>query len=132
MVVPANRHDSPLLRPTLECLSRLDLGLGAGPPETITVHLDAGYNSRATRAFLEEFSCCRVISPRGTPLETGKRRLVERTHSRHNHGFKNLAHCTEHRIKVINALTNTIIIIRQLHHHAWLTHCWDTRPTRRP
>lgn len=135
VVAPANRHDSPLLRPTLECLSRLDPGLGAGLPETITVHLDAGYDSQVTRALLEEFGCQAVISPRGTPLESGKRWPVERTHSWHNHGFKKLAHCTERRTEVINAfiaLANTIIIIRQLRHHAWLTHRWDTRPTRRP
>lgn len=35
---PVNRHDSPLLRPTLEKLSRFGFHL----PEQITVHLDAG------------------------------------------------------------------------------------------
>ena len=35
---PAKQHAFPLLRSTLECLSRLDLGLGAGLPETITSH----------------------------------------------------------------------------------------------
>jgi IS5 family transposase len=40
---PANRHDSPLLAPTLDTLKHL------GPlPEDITVHLDAGYDSAAT------------------------------------------------------------------------------------
>lgn len=43
----ANRHDSPLLGPTLDKLADL------GPlPETITVHLDAGYDSDATRELL--------------------------------------------------------------------------------
>ena len=42
VVAPANRHDSPLLRPTLAKLARFDQGLGVGLPERITVHLDAG------------------------------------------------------------------------------------------
>jgi transposase len=45
---PANRHDSPLLAPTLDKLDDL------GPlPEDITIHLDAGYDSQKTRDELE-------------------------------------------------------------------------------
>ncbi len=45
----ANRHDSPLLAPTLDRLE------GLGPlPDTITVHLDDGYDSDTTRALLSE------------------------------------------------------------------------------
>lgn len=45
----ANRHDSPLLAPTLDCPADL------GPlPDDITVHLDAGYDSDKTRALLVE------------------------------------------------------------------------------
>jgi transposase len=44
VLAPANRHDSPLLAPTLDKLDDL------GPlPEDITVHLDAGYDSQKTR-----------------------------------------------------------------------------------
>jgi hypothetical protein len=44
VLAPANRHDSPLLAPTLDKLDEL------GPlPGDITVHLDAGYDSRKTR-----------------------------------------------------------------------------------
>ena len=95
VITPTNQHDSPPLHPTLERPSHLDLSLGAELPETITVHPDASHDSRATRTLLEEIGCRRVISPRGTPLETGKRRPIERTHSRDNHGFKKLAHYTE-------------------------------------
>lgn len=42
---PANRHDSPLLEPTLNRLDRFNGYL----PEQITVHLDAGYDSAKTR-----------------------------------------------------------------------------------
>ena len=38
VVAPANHHDSPFRRPTLEMLSRF----GSELPEVITVHLDVG------------------------------------------------------------------------------------------
>jgi hypothetical protein len=39
VLAPANRHDSPLLAPTLDKLGEI------GPlPDGITVHLDAGYD----------------------------------------------------------------------------------------
>ena len=47
---PANRHDSPLLVPTLEATSG---ALGA-LPEGASVHLERGYDSRLTRERLEE------------------------------------------------------------------------------
>ena len=49
VLAPANRHDSPLLAPTLDKLDDL------GPlPDDITVHLDAGYDSQKTRDELKE------------------------------------------------------------------------------
>ena len=48
VTAPANRHESPLLRPTLERLGRFETGFGVGLPERITVHLDAGYDSTKT------------------------------------------------------------------------------------
>jgi transposase len=47
---PANRHDSPLLVPTLEATSEV---LGA-LPEGASVHLDRGYDSKLTRERLLE------------------------------------------------------------------------------
>lgn len=135
VVAPANAHDSPLLRPTLEQLSRFDLGLGTGLPENITVHLDAGYDSTKTRDLLDELGCKGVISKKGFPLQAGQRWVVERTNSWHNRGFKKLAICTERRTRVIEAfiaLANAIIILRRLICTAWTSHRWDTRPTRRP
>jgi transposase len=135
VVAPANRQDSPLLRPTLEKLGRFDEGLGCGLPENITVHLDAGYDSGKTRDLLEEFGCHGVISQKGFPLQAGARWVVERTHSWHNRGFKKLAICTERRTRVIEAfiaLANAVIIVRRLLRTAWTTHRWDTRPGRRP
>ena len=40
---PANRHDSPLLRPTLDKLARFGLAL----PERITVHLEPAMTARS-------------------------------------------------------------------------------------
>ena len=135
VVAPANAHDSPLLRPTLEQLGRFDLGLGVGLPEHITVHLDAGYDSGKTRDLLDELGCTGVISKKGFRLQAGRRWVIERTNSWHNRGFKKLAYCTERRTLVIEAfiaLANAVIITRRLLAEAWLTHRWDTRPTRRP
>lgn len=131
IIAPANRHDSPLLRPTLERLSRFAFFL----PERITVHLDAGYDSQKTRDLLEELGCDYVISTKGEPLQAGARWVVERTNSWHNRGFKKLAICTERQARVIDALisfANSIIIIRRLIKEAWVTHRWDTRPKRKP
>jgi len=135
VAAPANRPDSPLLRPTLEKLSRFDEGLGCGLPEDITVHLDAGYDSAKTRDLLDELGGDAVINIKGFPLQAGARWVVERTNSWHNRGFKKLAICTERRIRVIDAfiaLANAVIIVRRLLRTAWTTHRWDARPARRP
>ena len=135
VIAGANRNDSALLRPTLECLARFDHGLGVGLPPRITVHLDAGYDSTKTRALLTELGCAWVISRKGFPLQAGRRWVIERTNSWHTRGFKKLAICTERRTQVIEAfiaLANAIIITRRLIAHAWYTHRWDTRPDRRP
>jgi transposase len=149
VVAPANRHDSPLLRPTLETLSRFDtcsqadsgsgvgfgVGFGVGLPEHITVHLDAGYDSTTTRDLLAELGCDAVISKKGTPLQAGARWVVEPTNSWHNRGFRKLHVCTERRRRVIDAfiaLANAVIILRRLLRTAWTSHRWDTRPSRRP
>jgi transposase len=131
VVAPANRHDSPLLRSTLETLSRFGFDL----PETIRVHLDAGYDSKGTRQLLEELGCDGQIATKGFPLQAGARWVIERTNSWHNRGFKKLATCTERRVRVIEAfiaLANAIIITRRLIRQAWIRHRWDTRPARCP
>lgn len=133
VVAPANRHDSPLLRPTLETLSRFGFDL----PERITVHLDAGYDSKGTRGLLAELGCEARIAVKGVPapIQNTSRWVVERTNSWHNRGLQKLAVCTEKRIRVIEAfiaLANAIIITRRLLREAWTTHRWATRPTRRP
>lgn len=133
VVAAANRHDSPLLRPTLETLSRFGFDL----PQRITVHLDAGYDSKATRGLLAELGCDGRIATKGVPapIQNTARWVVERTNSWHNRGFKKLAVCTEKRTRVIEAfigLANAIIITRRLIREAWIRYRWDTRPARRP
>src|SRR5947199_6407911 len=44
----ANRHDAPLLGPTLAGLEKLD-----GLPDDVTVHLDRGYDGSPSRALLD-------------------------------------------------------------------------------
>ena len=131
VIAGANCHDSPLLAPTLDKLSRFGFDL----PERITVHLDAGYDSKKTRDLLDTLGCDYVISKKGTPLQAGARWVVERTNSWHTRGFRKLQICTEVRTRVIDAfiaLAAAIITTRRLIAEAWTTHRWETRPTRKP
>lgn len=120
------------LRPTPEKLNRFE-----EPPEKITVHLDAGYDSKTTRELLNEFGCQGQIATKGTPapLQATGRWPVVRTNSWHNRGFKKLAFCSERRIKVIEAfiaLANAIITVRRLIREGWTRYRWDRRPNRKP
>lgn len=75
---PASRPDSPLLEATLDTLARL------GPlPDTVTVHLDRGYDSGLTRQRLGARGRVGEIPARGTPapLTAGQRWVVERAHA---------------------------------------------------
>ena len=79
ITAPANRYDSPLLGETL-----LDTLEALGPmPERVSVHLDRGYDSEATRKRLEDRGLDVVISQKDkpAPLQATKRWVVERTNS---------------------------------------------------
>ncbi len=127
----ANRHDSPLLPPTLDLLDDL------GPlPEQITVHLDSGYDSGKTRDTLAERGLHGEIARKGekAPIQATQRWHVERTNAWHN-SFNRLQRCYERREVVVEAffdLADAIITVRSLIRRAWTTHRWDTRPSRRP
>ncbi|MFC9626180.1 IS5 family transposase [Streptomyces sp. NPDC056930] len=127
----ANRHDSPLLAPTLDLLEEL------GPlPDEITVHLDAGYDSATTRTLLNERRLHGRIAHKGiqAPIQATRRWPVERAHAWQN-AFHRLARCYERRINVIDAffdLADTIITVRNLIRRAWTTHRWEGRPGRQP
>ncbi len=128
---PANRHDSPLLAPTLDAVEALRL-----PSESVSVHLDRGYESNVTRRLLEERELVGVISEKGkpAPLRAGLRWVVERTNSWHN-AHKKLMWCTERRGRVIDfwiAFSNVVIIVGRLVREAWTRYRWESRPHRRP
>jgi IS5 family transposase len=110
VIAPANRHDSPLMAPTLDNARAL---VGALPEEAC-VHLDRGYDSKATRERLQQRGLLAEISKKGkpSPLGTTKRWVVERTSSWHN-AHKKLVWCTERRGRVIDfwvAFSEVVII----------------------
>ncbi len=113
VLAPANRHDSPLLAPTLDKLDDL------GPlPDDITVHLDAGYDSQKTRDELASRGMTGEIAHKGdkAPIQAGQRWHVERTNAWHN-SFNRLQRCYERNEDVIDAffdLADTIITVRSL------------------
>jgi len=128
---PANRHDSPLLGPTLDAARAL--GVVA---EGASVHLDRGYDSDLTRERLLERGLVAEISQKGkpAPLNATRRWVVERTNSWQN-AHKKLVWCTERRDKVIDfwvAFSEVIIIVRRLIREGWSRYRWDGRPRRRP
>jgi len=127
----ANRHDSPLLAPTLDKLDDI------GPlPADITVHLDSGYDSGKTRDELAGRGLDAQIAHKGekAPIQASQRWHVERTNSWHN-AFNRLQRCYERRETVVDAffdLADAIITVRSLIRKAWTLYRWDTRPARRP
>jgi transposase len=127
----ANRHDAPLLGPTLDTLARL----GPLPPQPV-VHLDAGYDRQTTRDLVHERDMRGQIATKGTPapIQATKRWPVERTNAWGNQ-FKKLVWNTERHDPVIDAflaLAHAIITLRRLIRQAWTLYRWDTRPPRRP
>jgi IS5 family transposase len=131
VVAPANRHDSPPLDATLDTLEPL-----GELPDRASVHLDRGYDSKATRQKLEARRLSAVIAKRGkpAPLQAAKRWVVERTNSWHN-AHKKLLWCTERCGRVIDfwvAFSEVVIIVRRLVREGWIRYRWETRPSRRP
>jgi hypothetical protein len=128
----ANRHDSPLLVPTLEAVSET---LGA-LPEGSSVHLDRGYDSGSTRERLRELGLRWEISGKGKPAPfwATRRWVVERTGSWHN-AHKKLVWCTERVGRVVDfwmAFSDVVIIVRRLIREGWVRYRWEGRPKRQP
>jgi transposase len=126
----AQRHDAPLLAPTLVGLDRLE-----GRPEPVTVHLDRGYDGGPTRALLAELGFAGAIARKGVPapIQAGSRWVVERTHSWMN-GYGKLRRCTEKQRAVVDSylfLAAALVVVRQLIQRARLSYRWPTRPTTR-
>lgn len=131
IAAPANRHDSPLLDGTLDTMEIL-----GALPEYISIHLDRGYDSKATRQKLADRGLLAQISEKGKPdpLGTTKRWVVERTNAWSN-SYKKLVWCTERRRPVIDfwlAFSAVIITVRRLVREGWTRYRWEGRPRRRP
>jgi transposase len=131
VAAPANRHDAPLLERTLNTLA----GLGS-LPAAMTVHLDRGYDSQATRAWLAQRGLGGAIARKGrpAPIAAAQRWPVERTNAWTN-AHKKLVWCTERRAVVVSfwlAFSAVIIIVRRLVREGWRRYRWDGRPARQP
>lgn len=131
VAAPANRHDFPLLRPTL---AGLETQVG-GLPETVVVHLDRGYDYPHPQPLLENLGFRGVIARKGVsaPVQAGSRWVVERTHSWMN-GYGKLRRCTERRRIVVEFylfLAAALVVVRQLIQQARRRYRWPTRPTTR-
>lgn len=127
----ANRHDSPLLEPSLDTLGRFGFDL----PERIQVDLDAGYDSHTTRDLLTRKGCEWKISPKGTYIQINhtRRWMVERANSWHTRGFGILQVILDRGEPVQQAwtcLANAIIVLRRLLKEAWPRFRWPTRPVK--
>jgi hypothetical protein len=128
----ANRHDSPLLVPTLEHAAASVGGL----PDEASVHLDRAYDSFLTRERLRGRNLIAEIAKKGqpAPLQSGQRWVSERTNSWHN-AHKKLVWCTERVGGVIDfwvAFSEVVIIVRRLIRESWIRYRWEGRPHRRP
>jgi transposase len=131
IAAPANCHDSPLLDETLDTMEVL-----GELPERMSVHLDRGYDSQATREKLKSRGLEPMISEKGkpAPLQATKRWVVERTNS-WNNAHKKLVWCTERRGRVIDfwvAFSEVVITVGRLVREAWTRYRWESRPRRRP
>ena len=126
----ANRHDAPLLEPTLEGLTKR----GPLPPQP-TIHLDAAYDGNPSRAVLDRLGFTGEIARKGipSPRQAGERWVVERTQSWMN-GYGKLRRCTERNGAVVNFylyLAAAFVTVRALIREARQRFRWAGRPTTR-
>jgi len=127
----ANRHDSPLLGPTLD---RMREQVGPLPP-AVTVHLDRGDDSHVTRALLATLGFAGEIARKGVPapVQAGKRWVVERLHAWMNH-YGKLRRCTDRDGRIVDFylyLAAAVVTGRALIQRARTLYRWDSRPTTR-
>jgi len=128
---PANHRDDGLLAVTLDALA------GVSPlPAQPVVYLDAGYDYQPCRQVLAERGMVAHIATRGrpTPVQVGRRWVIERTHAWGNQ-YGKLRWCTERRRLVVEfwlALASAVIICGRLVRRAWTHYRWAGRPRRRP
>lgn len=128
VVAGAHRHDAPLLAPTLAGLERWDR-----PMLGTTVHLDAGYDSRGTRALLADRQLAGRIARRGAPapVQAGRRWGIERTHAWMS-TFGRLRRCPDRHETIVTFyvyLAAAIVTTQCLIPAARTRYRWSTRPT---
>ncbi|MGN6033120.1 MAG: transposase [Thermomicrobiales bacterium] len=129
IAAPANRHDSPMLVPTVDAAHERCAG-GA------IVHLDRGYDADITRERLATRGLHGKIAPKGTPalIASSSRWPVERTHAWTN-AHKELVRCTERRAEVVAfwlAFSAVVIIVPRRIRQAWTRYRRVGRPARKP
>lgn len=127
----ANRHDSPLLEPTIQATKQQ---VGTLPKKPV-MHLDSGYDGKPSRDVLAEHDLAGEIATKGipSPIQVGKRWVVERTHSWMNN-FAKLRRCTDHNGAIVDFylyLAAAFVTVRRLIQKARHTYRWDNRPTTR-
>lgn len=125
----ANRHDSPLLESTIHATKQQ---VGALPNNPV-MHPDSGYDSKPSRAVLAEHDLIGEIAKKGipSPIQVGKRWVVERTHSWMNN-FGKLRRCTDRDGVIVDFylyLAAAFVTLRCLIQKARHTHRWEGRPT---
>jgi hypothetical protein len=133
---PANHRDDGLLAATLDAATTIAAAAVGPLPETLTVHLDAGYDYQPCRQVLAARAKAGEIATRGipAPVQAGRRWVIERTHAWGNQ-YGRLRWCTERRRLVVEfwlALANAAIVCGRLVRRAWTHYRWDSRPRRRP
>lgn len=127
----ANRHDSPLLGPTLAAAEER-VGV---MPEAVNVNLDRAYDTTKTRALVGELGFSAEIARKGVPapIQAGKRWVVERTHSWMN-DYGKLQRCTERSGEVVDFylyLAAALVTLRMLIRRSTSRYRWDGRLTTR-
>jgi len=126
----ANRHDSPLLAPTLQAAAHQ---LADVLPAERSCHLDAGYDGQPARQTLNDLGYAAQIAHKGTPapIQAGRRWPVERTHSWMN-GYGKLRPMTDRDPAIVEFylyLAAAFVTVRALIQRARHRYRWDTRPT---
>ena len=131
ITAPANRHDSPLLVPTLEHASA---SVG-GFPEGASVHLIAATTPTHPQAPRGAWAH-RGDLPEGQTLTAwGNQAVGSGEDGSWHNAHKKLLWCTERRGRVIDfwvAFSEVVIIVRRLIREGWRRYRWEGRPSRRP